>query len=499
MSCLSDRKKRIIYIFFAVYAGLVMFLCAGSSPIIQYLSPDSSIFFVMGRSAANGLVLYRDVADHKGFYLFLFNWIGAAITPNSMNGLFFVEIVFAYIKLIYVYKIAYMFLESHKKSILASLGFLAMATNFLSWNTGNLGETFAMAFQVISFFYIARYYTEKRTTHPPIWMFIHGICSGIVLLIQANMVGMWIAFGLYTVLFLGWAKRWKNLCENILAGLAGVFCTLIPVIMYGLVHGCLRDMYYIMFEVNMLYSRDGRIGKTIVGYLKEFISSPSFVIVVIACMSIVVVWKNRNKKAGFVFATMVLFSVVCMSISLHVNSIYYTNYIVFSIPFWIYVAKHVKGKHFGIYVFCCGILLCGTVICNLQLIKKVCHIGSSSYVYESAYQMGNLIEDKDSKVLVLGESSFYNCTQTIPHIRYFTIFVSGLRYETFPYCVDEQYGSLMSGENDYIIIHYIDGQDNFWKWEEKNVAMKDYLDKNYECILDYTEGGIHCALWKKNR
>lgn len=83
-----------------LYACIIMFLCAGSSPLIQYLSPDSSIFYTMGRSAAKGTILYKEIADHKGFYLFLFNWIGAWLTPNSMNGLFVVEIIFAWAKLV---------------------------------------------------------------------------------------------------------------------------------------------------------------------------------------------------------------------------------------------------------------------------------------------------------------------------------------------------------------------------------------------------------------
>lgn len=36
---------------------------------IKYLSPDSSIFYTIGRSMANGTVVYKEIADHKGFYL----------------------------------------------------------------------------------------------------------------------------------------------------------------------------------------------------------------------------------------------------------------------------------------------------------------------------------------------------------------------------------------------------------------------------------------------
>ena len=37
----------MIDLFLLLYAGIVMFLCAGSSLIIQYLSPDSSVFMLL--------------------------------------------------------------------------------------------------------------------------------------------------------------------------------------------------------------------------------------------------------------------------------------------------------------------------------------------------------------------------------------------------------------------------------------------------------------------
>lgn len=51
----------------------------------------------------------------------------------------------------------------------------------------------------------------------------------------------------------------------------------------------------------------------------------------------------------------------------------------------------------------CGIgILLVTVVVNLQLVKKVFNIGTSGYAYESAYQMRELIKNKEDKVLVWG-------------------------------------------------------------------------------------------------
>jgi len=134
---------------------------------------------------------------------------------------------------------------------------------------------------------------------------------------------------------------------------------------------------------------------------------------------------------------------------------------------------------------------------NMQLMKRVLRLGSSSYAYESAYQMGELIIDKDAPILVLGNSLYYNCTGTIPHIKYFTIFADGLRYDTFPYCIDEQFESLCSGENKYIMIQYVDSGYTFWHNNVRDSVMNEYLQNNYNMVLEYNDGGIHSALWIK--
>lgn len=494
------RKSWKIYLGLLFYAALLMLLCAGSSPLIRYLSPDSSIFYVMGRSAANGTVLYKEIADHKGFYLFLFNAVGAWLAPNSMNGILAVEIIFAWIKLIFLYKIASIYIQDSRRCVLAAMMFMAVATNFLSWNTGNLGEAFALAFQLISLYYMAVYVQNNHVAggileHNQWHMMVHGLCAGIVLFIQANLAAMWIPFGIVLAIVLISNKHVKNFFMNLLFLLLGAGLVTLPVMIYGLVNDCISDMYYVMFEINFLYSADGRIGKTLPGYLKDFILSPSGFIVLLAIVGVAIAcYYYKKKYVIFSLTAMLLFSIICMSVSLYANPIYYTVYMPFMFPLFIWAARFWKEKWFALE---CILILAVTVGCNMQLMKKVLNIGQSGYAYESAYQMEKLIEDKKANVLVLGGSLYYNCTGTLPHIKYFTVFGSGLRYETFPYCIDEQYDSLCSGENEYIIIQFNDDGYTYWGDESRNDAMHECLEKNYEMILDYQNGGIHAGLYKR--
>lgn len=494
------KKSWKVYFGLLIYSVLLMFFCAGSSPIIKYLSPDSSIFYTMGRSAANGIILYKEIADHKGFYLFMLNAVGAWLTPNSMNGIFIVEIIFAWIKLLFLYKTASIHIQSSRRCMLSAMIFMAVATNFLSWNTGNLGESYALAFQLISLYYMASYIQKNQTAgsilrHNQWYMMVHGLCAGIVLFIQANLIAMWIPFGVGLAIVLLANKYIRNFFRNLLFLLLGVGMAFLPVIIYGLVNNCISDMYYVMFEINFLYSADGRVGKSLLGYLKDFILSPSMIIVLLAIAGVgITCYHYKRKYVTFSIIAMLLFSIVCMSVSLNANPIYYTVYMPFMFPFFIWLAQYWKERWFMIE---CMLVLAIAVGCNLQLVKKVFRIGKSGYAYESAYQMEKLIGDKNTAVLVLGDSLYYNCTGTLPHIKYFTVFGGGLRYETFPYCIDEQYNSLCSGENEYIIIKFNNDGYIFWGNEAMDSTMNECLDKYYDMILDYNNGGIHAGLYKR--
>ena len=494
----TKQKDLQIYIVLGIYAIVLMLLCAGSSPIIEYLSPDSSIFYTMGRSAANGTILYKEIADHKGFYLFALNWLGAWLTPESMNGLFLVEIIFAWVKLIYVYKIANLFVNK-TKSFIVSLVFMAVATNFFSWNAGNLGEHFALAFQMISMYYIAEYLKDyekngKFGEHKWQNMFVHGFVACIVLFIQANLVAMWVPFGIGLAVILFKNNYFKNFLHNFYALIAGVGVAFLPVLLYGIINDCVEDMYYVMFEINFMYSEDGRIGKSLWTYMIDFILSPSGIIVLLAVAGVIVVCKYyKEMHISITTAGMLIFSIACMSVSLNPNPIYYVVYIPFIVPFLIWLSRFSKERFLFLQ---CIVILGVSIFFNMQLVKKVFRLGSSSYVYESAYQMGELIDDKKSNVLVLGNCLFYNCTDTYPHIKYFTIFGSGLRYETFPYCIDEQFDSLCSLQNKYIMIEY-KNDDYIFFGDEKDLKMNSILQENYEMELEYKEGGVHSALWKR--
>ena len=100
------KKVRFHWLIWLLFVFFIMILCNGSSPVVGGRKTDSSVFFAIGRAMASGKVPYRDLFDHKGWYLYLFNCLGAMITSHSTAGLFIVEYIFMLVNALLFYRMA---------------------------------------------------------------------------------------------------------------------------------------------------------------------------------------------------------------------------------------------------------------------------------------------------------------------------------------------------------------------------------------------------------
>lgn len=57
--------------YFTVFIGVfVLRAFTLQGPVYDLCAEDNSIFFIIGREMLNGKVLYRDITDQKGVYIF---------------------------------------------------------------------------------------------------------------------------------------------------------------------------------------------------------------------------------------------------------------------------------------------------------------------------------------------------------------------------------------------------------------------------------------------
>ena len=103
----KKNKSTVAYLFVFVIAIFFITVFSKCSPLYAFNnSPDATVIFEVGRRMFDGSVLYRDVVDQKGPFLFVIYGIASLISTADYIGLYFIEILFAFLTLTFVYKIA---------------------------------------------------------------------------------------------------------------------------------------------------------------------------------------------------------------------------------------------------------------------------------------------------------------------------------------------------------------------------------------------------------
>ena len=199
---------------------LLMFTCA-ASPIYNAVRSDSSIYFTIGRGIKHGLVAHRDLADHKGLYLYFINYFAALISEKTTLGLFIINVVFMFVSLLVVYRISTKYLSSEASFIL-TLVFSIVEVNRVTYERGLSIEFYTVVFYLIGIYLLVNNYSDKQIIeHNPRYMFYQGMLCAIVVELKPNMVIFWIGLCVAVLMVLFFNKKFENIARNIATGVPG--------------------------------------------------------------------------------------------------------------------------------------------------------------------------------------------------------------------------------------------------------------------------------------
>ena len=500
------HDNQILYFFIGVYVFIVMLVCAGSSPIIGRMGTDSSVFFMVGRGMASGKVPYLDMFDHKGWYIYFINYLGALINPSGSFGIFLVEFLFMYLSAILVYKIfSQVYSQEEKRvsvgGIAAAMIGVALFLNNSTFEGGNFVEDYCILLQLISTFLLVLFYQKTSNEHPPRYMLIHGICAGIAFWLRANLVFMWGAVAVVILVELMIKKQYRCFIFNIAAGLLGVVISSLPPILYAVATNSFHEMIEQTFLFNMYYSgKSGGVFSNIVGLFRFHVFLALLVISLPSCI-IIIRTSRVHKYFKWIFCMGFFFSVLSVALSGRYYGHYFVYLLVFAFPLIFLLIRKVASlsENRMLVIIRAATICCifGITICaNLCLPIKV--FGAKFSGYYRYMQVVNTISDiykerseKDSVVLVTNNNCiFYNRMHAFPNTKFF--YLPSISYELFPDAIDGQTQSILSGENDVVIIDYRNKQ-VFGQGEDDRILS--YLSETYQ--LRYESDGFQ--MWTKKQ
>lgn len=245
---------------FCIFLSAVMItICSTCSFLFATNSwVDANCLFTVGRSMFHGQVLYRDIIDHKGLYIYAINILGYLLSHRSFFGMYLVEILFFSVFLYVSYRSLRIYISRHTALFLMPL-LAATVAACNSFDRGCSAEEFVLPMAAACIYFMLRYLDsgcdeaqmDRKT------LFINGILAGVVLWIKYTMLGLWFGFMAMVFFLMLSKKQVKRAFVSCLIFLGGMAAASLPALLYFGVNGALSDCWNVYFYDNIfLYTTE---------------------------------------------------------------------------------------------------------------------------------------------------------------------------------------------------------------------------------------------------
>lgn len=215
------------------------------SPFFQQLPhSDSAIFITCAQWMNDGLIMYKDMFDHKGPYVYVFDLLG--LSMGYFSGVWLLCVCWVIVSTIFCYKTCLLFADIKASSIAASL-FLLMVTRTGSDNTI---ELIALPFICYCQWKLLCSIVNRSILNWKNWIVI-GVILGVVLLIKPNLIAGPCLLLLAILPLEIRSKKWES---HLTALALGGLLSIMPPFLYLLVNDALQDFISAYWLFNIEYS-----------------------------------------------------------------------------------------------------------------------------------------------------------------------------------------------------------------------------------------------------
>ncbi|MCR5304373.1 MAG: hypothetical protein K6E33_07395, partial [Lachnospiraceae bacterium] len=252
-----DRKNLLLKVWCVCTAFLILMLTTRSSflfPINNW--DDVNSYFSMGKGMMNGMVIYRDLYDQKGPYLYLLFGISYLISHRTFLGVFVFEVAAAAVTLYFAGK--YILRYSGFKAALFMIPILG-AGMYSSWSFywGGAAEEFCLPMFAASVYFLEGILKDRYSGRELAGVTaLTGIFAGVTAQVKYTMLGFYAAWFIMAVL---WIAKTAGVRDTFLKGFRFILFALVPSVpwfIYFLATGSLDDWYRCYIYNNLFFYTD---------------------------------------------------------------------------------------------------------------------------------------------------------------------------------------------------------------------------------------------------
>lgn len=294
----SQRRDRFCLVaLWLCYLVTMLLVSTFTSPLYpHWYGDDSALFSLLGKGILQGKILYTDLFDHKGPFIFFINALGHLLGGHT--GILFLQVVFGCVSLTFLYFTAKMLAPAQITAKTCILYFAGVYAVFAyTFQQGNLTEEYAQPFISACLYCFVKYAVRcgEHPRHAPLYAFVYGICLAVLAFLRLNNAVTVCAGILAIFIYLLCKKEYGNLVWNLLAGCAGLALVAVPTCLYFYVHGALDEMIYASFLYN--FNIVGKSGQQ--SFFSHFLQFSVLYLPMAICFILFTGHLIRNRKITF--------------------------------------------------------------------------------------------------------------------------------------------------------------------------------------------------------
>lgn len=237
---------------FSLITGFVTIgLLSQSSPLYPMNTwSDANCFLTLGRAQLQGVMIYRDVFDHKGPLLYLIHSVAALISQKSFFGMYIIQSVLCACTHGIMIRISGLFLKNNRVNYILSVPFIFLIYSVNAYYFGDSAEEILLpfiAFGLYSFFKVFR--TGKDFGKKD--MILLGTGAAFAFWIKFTLCGYWIALIIFLIVTMIRQHNAKKLGRSALWFALPCIILSAGIIIYHLATSTLGDMFTVYFYNNI--------------------------------------------------------------------------------------------------------------------------------------------------------------------------------------------------------------------------------------------------------
>ena len=291
-----------------------------------YTYTDSSVFIYIGKMMQRGYVPYRDLFDHKGILLYVIQFFGSILTPESLTGIWLIEVGHMIFTTCMLFKIAGLFTEDRIVKYISVIAVVIMC-GMNTYEGGNFTEEYALPWISLALYIFLKYFRNFE------YQFKEIICLGIgfavVALLRVNMAVIWAVMMPVVLGIMLWKHQWKDIGTCAMGFCLGLVLIFVPIFIYLLCTGSFQDFIQCYISFNFGYSDGGSNWAGVSSAILKGLKNLPYAVAAI----VLSLWphiKNRLYAINFLILTVSLYFA-------HMSGRYYQHYGIILLPMLVVV------------------------------------------------------------------------------------------------------------------------------------------------------------------